>query len=338
MTTWTVAAPDAWAPEIQQEMTKALPKELVLRFSGAPGSASQRELLAGADFLLAGPQPVTAEVIAAAPHLCLIHKWGIGVDSIDLDAARSAGVGVAITAGANAHAVAEHAVMMILATLRRLPFVDRELRHGNWLFKEMRAQCRQLSGRTVGILGLGNIGRAVARRLCGFDVEIIYYDPARADAEIESRLGATYVEFEELLARADILTIHCPGGAENRHFIGAQELNAMRDEAILINTARGEIVDSDALLAALRTGTLFGAGLDVFEEEPLVSGEPLLALNNVALSPHTAASVLDNVPRTARHAFDNMLRVGRGEPIPEQDAIIAPRRLPPSSADAAAVG
>lgn len=326
MNTWTVGCPDAWAPEIRAQIESTLPDGFRLDFADAAAGRPAETVIAESDFLLLGPVTMTAELTQSAKHLRLIHKWGIGVDTIDLPAAEQAGIGVAITAGANAHAVAEHTIMLMLATLRRLSVVDRALRDGRWLFKEMRAQCLQLSGKTVGLVGLGNIGRAVAQRLAGFDTTILYYDPRRAPAEVEKRLNAQWVPFDTLLQRAQILSIHCPGGAENRHLIGAETFARMQQNAVLINAARGEIVDPAALLEALTNGKLMGAGLDVFEDEPPLADNPLLQLQNVTLTPHTAASVLDNVARVAKHAFDNMQRVVRNEALPQADVIVAPRR------------
>jgi D-3-phosphoglycerate dehydrogenase len=266
-----------------------------------------------------------AKTLATASKLRLIHKWGIGVDAIDLKAARETGVGVAITAGGNAHAVAEHTILLMLATLRRLPLVDHAMRDGRWMFKEMRVQCQQVLGKTIGIVGAGNIGRAVARRLQGFEANVTYYDPVRVPADLEKAWNLTFVPMDQLLAQSDIITLHCPGGEENHHLIGTEAFAKMKKGGVLVNAARGEIVDEKALVAALKSGHLMGAGLDVFEQEP-IGDSPLLKFDNVVLSPHTAASVFDNVERVARHAFNNMLRVLEGEPLPEADVVVPPRR------------
>lgn len=320
MRKFTVWAPDVWDPLVEQVLVESVPPRLELAFTGrGPDRAAE------ADFLLAGPKHVTGDAVRASERLRLVQKWGVGVDSIDLQTCEELGIGVAITAGANAHAVAEHAVMMMLAVLRQVPYADRRLRDGSWVFAEMRARCRQLSGRTVGIVGLGNIGQAVARRLTGFDTDVLYYDPVRPGAELELQLGVSYVPMNELLARSDVLTLHCPGGS-NHHLISAAQLAELKPGAILINTARGDLVDTDALVTALARRSLAGAGLDVYEQEPLGSPHPLLGWENVVLTPHTAASVPDNVPRVARHAFGNMLRLLDGEPLAAADLVVTPRR------------
>jgi phosphoglycerate dehydrogenase-like enzyme len=326
MNRWRVGCPDAWAGEVQQAIKAAAPSALEVVFADGRNPDSWRDLVAESDFLLLAAETMDASLLATARKLRLIHKWGIGVDAIDLPAAREAGVGVAITAGANAHAVAEHTVMLMLATLRRLPLIDHAMREGRWLFKEMRVQCQQVLGKTVGIVGAGNIGRAVARRLQGFEANLVYYDPVRVPPDLERAWGLTFVPMDRLLAQSHIVTLHCPGGEENRHLIGAEAFAKMRKGAVFINAARGEIVDEQALVAALRSGQLMGAGLDVYELEPPGADHPLLAFDNVVMSPHTAASVFDNVERTARHVFNNMMRVLEGEPLPEADVVVPPRR------------
>jgi len=326
MNTWLVGCADGWAPEIRERIVGAAPDSFQVEFADPADPARWRDHLARSDFLLLAANRMTSDMMDAAGRLRLIHKWGIGYDDIDLPAAERTGVGVAITAGANAHAVAEHTIMLMLATLRKLSVADRALREGRWLFKQMRAQCLQMSGRTVGLVGFGNIGRAVAKRLAGFETTVLYTDPRPAPAAVEQALAATRVPFESLLERADIVSLHCPGGEENRHMIAAPQFARMKRGAVLVNAARGELVDQAALVAALADGTLMGAGLDVFEQEPPSPDNPLLALQSVTLSPHTAASVLDNVGRVARHAFDNMQRVASNEPLPDADTVVAPRR------------
>jgi D-3-phosphoglycerate dehydrogenase len=326
MNTWRIAAPDSWAPEVREIIEAEVPDGFSLEFAGLNGAGTPEELIASADFLLLGPTKMTAAKLDSAKNARLIHRWGVGYDGIDLEAADRNGIGIAICAGANAHSVAEHTMMLILATLRRLTVADRSLRDGKWITKDMRVQCFQLQNRTVGLIGFGNIGRALARRLQGFECSILYYDPVRAPAEVEAAVNAKWMPFEEVLAKADIVSLHCPGGKANRHMIGADALARMKRGAILINAARGELVDQAALAAALESRKLGGAGLDVFEAEPMEAGNPLLRFDNVTLTPHTAGSVLDNCQRVARHIFRNMQRVASGEPMPPADTIVAPKR------------
>jgi phosphoglycerate dehydrogenase-like enzyme len=319
-----VSCLDVWTPTIQSEVRKRLPSDYTIRFASSYDPAEQSALAAEADVILTGWAEVTSAMVRAASRLRMIQKWGIGVDRIDLDAAWERAIVVAITAGGNAHPVAEHAIMLMLAVFRRLSFVDRAMREGRWLFAEMRERCFQLRGKKVGLLGFGNIGRAVACKLAGFEVEILYADPVPAPGDVERALAATRVPLEELLTRSDIVSLHLPGGGANRHLIDAAALRRMKKGAVLINTARGAIVDETALVEALRDGHLMGAGLDVYDPEPPEMGAALVGFDQVVLTPHTAGSVLDNVGNVARHAFANMERIFRGEALAAADLVVAP--------------
>ena len=319
---WRVACVGPWAPPAQELMRQVAPDEFEVVFSPVDDETRQ-PLIDTSDFVFAHA-PITARMIGRAERLRLIQKWGIGVDKIDLAAAEAAGIAVTITAGANASAVAEHTIMLMLATLRRLAKADRSLREGRWIHAELRIECFQLRGRTVGIVGFGNIGRMVARKLRGFEVRTIYYDPIRPTAQLERELEVEFVPFHDLLAQSDIVTLHFPGTPANRNFLDAAALARMKPDAFLINCARGEVVEEAALLEALRSGRLRGAGLDVFAHEPLARNSAFLELESVVMTPHTAGSVLDNVQNVARHGFANMQRMARGEPLPEADIVVPP--------------
>jgi D-3-phosphoglycerate dehydrogenase len=262
-------------------------------------------------------------MIRAAPRLKLLHKWGIGVDKFDLDAARAARIPVAITAGANAGAVSEHTVMLMLATYRYLALADRRLREGKWIRPQVRGMAYQLSGKTVGILGFGNVGRMVAHRLAGFDVAILYHDIRRADRPTDKALRAQPVTFDALLERSDVLSVHVPLTKVTRGMINADTLARMKPGAILVNAARGEVVDEPALYDALASGRLRGAGLDVFAKEPADPDNPLFKLDQVVVTPHIAGSAIDLVADIARHAFSNMQAVLNGEPLSPNDVIVS---------------
>jgi D-3-phosphoglycerate dehydrogenase len=210
--------------------------------------------------------------------------------------------------------------------MRRLAQADASMRRGEWIYTELRPLCRKLSGKTVGILGFGNIGRNVAKRLQGFDVEVIYHDPYPAPAEVERELKARSVSFDELVAASDVLTLHCPGGAENHHLLNRETIGRMKPGSVLVNCARGDVVEEAALVEALRSGHLLAAGLDAFEPEPLPASSALTGMENVVLTPHSAGSVLDNVANVAVHAFTNMLRLANGEELPRSDVVVRPAR------------
>jgi D-3-phosphoglycerate dehydrogenase len=318
-----VAFLDVMDGAVRDAIRSELPPGFSIAFAETTDRREHLTLVADAEFILT-TIVVDAEMIRAAPRLRLLHKWGIGVDKFDLDAASAAGVPVAITFGANAGAVSEHVLMLMLATYRRLALADRTLRNGVWLRPQLRAQCYQLSGKTVGLLGFGNVARMVAHRLAGFEVEIIYSDIRRADMVAEKALRATQVPFGTLIECSDVLSIHVPLTPATKGLIGAEAISRMKTGAIIINAARGGIVDEAALYDALVRGKLHGAGLDVFATEPADPDNPLFRLDQVVVTPHTAGSVIDLVADIARHAFNNMQSVLSGTPLPPDDVIVPP--------------
>ncbi len=251
--------------------------------------------------VLRGSRPFTARVLAAAPGLKIIAKNGAGVDSVDLAEAARRGIAVAVAPGANADAVAEHSIALMLALVRDLPKLDRKLRAGGW---EGTAYLgRDFRGSVVGIVGYGSIGRRTAQLAAALGARVVVLNRSgHADPfDVETDLDA-------LLPRVDILSLHCPLTERTRGLIGAREIASMKPGALLINTARGPVVDEQAMVDALRSGHLGGAGLDTFETEPIAAGNPLLALDNVILTPHVAgvtrAAALQVATTTARNVVD----------------------------------
>ncbi len=321
METWKVACLDVWDTKVRRIVQEVAPVDLELRFAASYDPAAQYALALDADVILTGWAPVTARMIEDAPRLRFVQKWGVGYDKIDLAAAKRRGIPVAICAGSNAGPVAEHAIALMLSVYRQIPYVDHALRQGRWLKQEMRSVCRQIKGKTVGLLGLGNIGRLVARKLGGFDVRIIYFDVHRADAATEQALSLTYVALAQLLAQADILSIHVPLLEATRGLINAAAIAQMKDGAVIINTSRGGIVDEAALYQALQSGKLFGAGIDTHAVEPPPTDNPLFRLHQVVVTPHTGSVAVDNVADVTLHALNNIQRVLRGQPLPPADQV-----------------
>jgi glyoxylate reductase/D-3-phosphoglycerate dehydrogenase len=251
----------------------------------------------------------------AAPKLRLIQLISAGYDRIDLAAARQAGVPVANNGGSNALAVAEHTLMLMLATLKRGVWLHGNVVAGNWRvggFDEHRLY--ELAGKTVGIIGLGTIGKKVARRVRAFDAEVVYYDIVRLTEDQEDALGVRFALFEELLATADVVTLHVPLNEQTRRLMGERQFALMKPGAILINTCRGPVVDEAALHQALTTGRIAAAGLDVLIEEPPPKDHPLFSLDNVIITPHMAGPTWENWARAFRNSFDNIQRVAAGRP------------------------
>jgi D-3-phosphoglycerate dehydrogenase len=269
---------------------------------GARSTAEVRRLADGVAGAIVSTDPFDAEVLAALPSLRVIARVGVGVDSIDLEAATAQGVAVTITPGANESTVADHTVAMMLGVLRRLAEHDAGVRRGEWNRTGPHTPW-SLGGATVGLVGYGRTGRLVADRLCGFGVRILVADPvATEDPAVEM------VTLEELLAAADVVSLHCPLLPSTRGLIGAEQLALMRSDAILVNTARGGVVDETALVEALEHGRLRGAALDVFEDEPPRSAR-LLELPSVLLSPHVAGLSVRSVQEMARRATASVVDV-----------------------------
>jgi phosphoglycerate dehydrogenase-like enzyme len=251
----------------------------------------------------------------------LIQQAAVGYDSIDHRAAAEYGIPVANAAGYNREAVADWTILAILNLLRHASWGDRQMHAGWWGRKEMMG--RQLGSLTVGIVGLGNVGGTVARRLTGFGSPIVYCDP---DPTREFA-GASRVELDELIRTADVVCLHAPLDVDTRGLIGAKELAAMKPGAILVNAARGPLVDEEALVAALRSGALAGAGLDVFATEPLAAGSPLRGFDNVFLSPHSGAATEEAEAHVLEVVGDNLLRVLDGEaPVNVVNQVLAVQR------------
>jgi D-3-phosphoglycerate dehydrogenase len=321
-----VACLDVWAPNVREVVRDAAPPDFDLRFADSYDAAEQLGLVKDCDMILVGGAALTGAMLEQAlPRLRFIQKWGIGVDKIDVEAARRLGIPLAITGGANAVPVAELAVALMLSVYRRIPYADRKTRAGEWIKPQMRGMCYMIDDKTVGLLGFGAIARMVARRLAGFDCRVVYYDVNRADHITERALNARWVPFEELLATSDILSVHVPYTKATANLIDAGAIARMKDGAVIVNTARGGIVDEAALLDALTSGKLRGAGLDVFSSEPPPADHPLLRLENVVLTPHAGGGVFDNVGNVARHSIGNMLKVLAGSPLSSQDVVVPVR-------------
>jgi len=272
--------------------------------------------LAETDVLIQGGHRLERKFIEAAPNLRLVHHQGVGYhDTVDVEALRERQIPLCIAPGGTSIGVSEHALMLMLATCKRLPYLDSELRQGRWHANTLRAESRQIHGMTIGIVGLGRIGKEVARHLMGFGVSLLYTDILEMPAEIERELKVTRTSLDELLARSDIVTLHVPLTPDTRHLINDATLARMKAGAILINCARGPVVEEAALVKALESGHLGGAGLDVFEIEPPAHPTPFARFRNVVLTPHNSPGTRDAMRLKFSDIFANIERFYRGEPL-----------------------
>jgi glyoxylate reductase len=278
-----------------------------------------RELVPGAAAIVADPTvPVDAELLdAAVPGLRVVANFAVGVDNIELDACRERGVAVTNTPDVLTNATAELALALTLAAARFLPEAERDLRAGRWTGWDPTAYLGlELSGATAGVVGLGRIGTRYAELLRGFGVELLY-TARSAKPEAERALGARQVALEELLSKADVISLHSPASPETHHLIGTESLRLVQPHAVLVNTSRGPLVDLDAVAAALREGRLGAAGLDVYEGEPAVPPS-ILEAPRVALTPHIGSATVRARDGMARTVAENVIAVleGRDPPNP----------------------
>lgn len=267
-------------------------------------------ILADVRALIAGTRPLGADDLAAAPRLQVVVRTGVGYDSVDVDTATRLGIPVCITAGANRQAVAEHVFALMLAAARRIPENIRNLADGRW----NQLTGRELRGATLGILGLGSIGKAVATIARGFGMHVVAYDPY-FDEEFAAANGIRRATLDEVLAESDVVTLHLFLDDSTRNLIDAERLAHMKDDAILINTARGGIIDEDALVDAVERGVIGGAALDVFAQEPLPADSPLLHTPGILATTHVAGATAEARGESGRIAADTVITVlGGGEP------------------------
>jgi phosphoglycerate dehydrogenase-like enzyme len=298
-------------PEVYSIIRAAVPPGFELLTLERDSDDERREKIADCEVVIVAATPFRKPVIDAARKLTLVHHQGVGwQDTTDHAELKARGLPLALTPEGTTLGVAEHTVLMILAILKRLPFADSELRQGRFHVNALRPVSRELSGMTVGYVGMGRIAQAVAARLAAFGTRGIYFDPL-----VAQHASVTRTSMEELLARADVVSLHLPLTPQTRHLMNTANLARMKPGAYLVNTARGGLVDERALLEALQSGRLAGAALDVFEQEPVRAGHPLAGLPNVVLTPHISAGTRDALATKMKALFANVERFYRGEPL-----------------------
>jgi phosphoglycerate dehydrogenase-like enzyme len=276
--------------------------------------AEKIDLIAEADFLILTGQAPPEEALHAARRLKLIQLMSAGYNHVNLALCRELGIPVANNGGANSIDVAEHTIALILGSYRKLFEVDRCVRNNEWQPQHFSLSTHTIHGRTAGVVGMGQIGRRVARLLHAFGAQVLYTDIAPLPADEEAALGMRRVTIPELLQQADIVTLHVSLSAESYHLIGERELALMKPTALLVNTCRGPVIDEAALIDVLRARRIMGAALDVLEKEPPATDNPLFKLENVLLSPHMAGNSYDTWFRRGEFMFANIRRVWAGQP------------------------
>ena len=269
---------------------------------GILSETAMKEKVAQCEGVILGVDPMNAAVLACAPKLRAIAKYGVGLDNIDLDACKERGIRVSRTVGANSNAVADDAFALMLAVARKVAFIDRRCRQRDW----SKISGIDIYGKTLGIIGLGAVGACVAKRARGFDMRVLAHDVVWDEARAKE-LGVERADVDTICREADVITLHAALTPENRHMINAERLAAMKPTAILVNTARGDLVDETALLAALKENRIYGAGLDVFVQEPPENPD-WYGLDNLVMGAHGASSTSGATALMGHMAVDNLLR------------------------------
>ena len=288
--------------------------------TNASSEAEVAEAAEIADFILTFGHGVSDDVLRKAKKTKLVQLCSAGFDGINLGLAGEMGIPVANNGGANAIPVAEFALTLMLSTIRHLIVSVTDTQAGDWMRPEVDGRdTHELFGTTVGIIGAGRIGSNVAGMLRGFETTTLYNDKVRS--EKAENFGATRVELDELLERSDIVTLHTPLDNSTKGIIGEREFRLMKNTGVLINTCRGPVVDEIALQHALEDGEIWGAGLDVFEQEPVDPNNPILKLENTVVAPHIAGKSYESYPRRVRFAFENMTKVWQGG---QPDSLVNP--------------
>lgn len=315
---------DALAPRTRARFEALCPGDYRLLIATERSIAHQTSLLAQAHHAITGQVAVSSEMLRAAPRLRLVHKWGVGIDNIDLQAAQVLGIAVARLAGGNAVPVAEYTLGLMISTLRHIAWAHDALKAGHWSGGALAHDSLMLHGRTLGIVGCGAVGQQVARLARAFGCQLLYTQRTRLNAALESELSIRYCTLDTLLAESDVVSLHCPLTDATRSLINTRAFERMKPSAVLINVARGGVVDEQALVQALSSRRILAAASDVFVTEPLPEDSPLRKLDNLVLSPHIAAVSTDNMEPTVRRMFANIARIDRGEPLPAGDLATRP--------------
>lgn len=316
--TLTLAGP--YPEEVFGLLRKELPESLNIRVVKDQASLDS---LNDMEFVILRTLRMDGALIEANPSLRLIQRWGAGFDTVDIETAGRRNVPVAVASGVNSNAVAEHALLLMLASYRHLTALDASTKKGGWDRTTFASQSFMVSDKLVGLLGCGAIGKLVAQKAAALGAYVQYYDAFRLPAEEEKRLHLSYVDFGTLLETSDILSLHLPLIESTKLIIGEKELGRMKKGAVLINTSRGGLIDEARLAAALRDGRLMAAALDSFSEEPYPADGPLLGVDNLIMTPHIGGTVVDLTLPMVRKVAENVMRVHEGQPLPKRDLVNA---------------
>lgn len=315
-----IALTGPYDPEVKALLAKMIPEGFTLREIPA---ANHLENLADANYIILRTLALNAQLINSLPNLKLIQRWGVGYDKVDIQAAGNRNIPVAITSGMNAGAVSEMAVLLMLAVYRNLIRLHNNVLDGKWQEEGIASASYTIEGKTVGLIGLGSIGKQVARKVQAFGASVQYYDVFRLSPSEEEKQAVKYAGLEELFQTSDIISLHVPLTDDTRHLISKDTIRLMKRSAIIVNAARGAIIKEEDLVGALQTKRIMGAGLDCFENEPVAKNNPLLKLANVIVTPHMGGSTIDISVKMAKRCIENILKISKGESLLKADVVNA---------------
>jgi phosphoglycerate dehydrogenase-like enzyme len=303
---------DSIAPEMKQVLLSQKPDDIHVLFWDELAEKDKAEKLAATDALLTATYKVDDTMLRQAPKVKIVQKLGVGTDNIDSTAAAKYGIKVGNVPGGNANGVAEMTIGLILDLYHKISLLDRETRAGDWSMWKYRNCSYEMKNKVHGIVGFGNIGKRVAELSKAFGANLLYYSRTKATAETEKQYGVTYMELDELLQTADIVSIHLPLNPETRNLFNAEKLALMKPTAVLVNVGRGNVVNEQDLYQALIEGKLSGAAIDVWASEPIPPNNPLLSLDNVVVTPHVGGGTVDAAINNFQTSFQKIRETLRG--------------------------
>ena len=303
---------DSIAPEMKQVLLSQKPDDIHVLFWDELTEQEKVEKLAATDALLAATYKVDDALLRRAPKVKIVQKIGVGTDNIDSVAAAKYGIKVGNVPGGNANGVAEMTIGLILDLYHKISLLDRETRAGDWSMWKYRHCSYEMKNKVHGIVGFGNIGKRVAELSKAFGANLLYYSRTKATDEVEKQYGVTYMELDELLQTADIVSVHLPLTPETRNLFNAAKLTLMKSTAVLVNVGRGNVVNEQDLYQALVEGKLFGAAIDVWANEPVAPNNPLLFLDNVVATPHVGGGTVDAAINNFQTSFQKIRETLRG--------------------------
>lgn len=314
----TITLAGSYPEEAYELIQSKLPDNFNIKYARSQEELNELEDL---EFVILRTLKVDSKLIKSNPKLKLIQRWGAGFDTVDIEAAGTMNIPVAVASGVNSCAVAEHAILLMLATYRNLIPLNRNTKSGIWDRSTFSSSSYTVDGKRVGLLGLGAIGKMVAKKVSALGANVQYYDIFRLSKEKEKELNISYVDFETLLKTSDIISIHLPLTENTKNIINEEAFRKMKPSSIIINTSRGGIIDENFLAEALKTKLIMGAALDSFSEEPYPSGGILNSIENLIMTPHIGGTVVDLTRPMVEKVLGNINKVHKGMPLYKVDFV-----------------